>query len=362
MKRFLTDFPYARHRAGLLPLLNKPGTAFLPGDLAAIAGQNEGVFTDFVVDQGLASLWHERLAGVVEAPFSSTFHQRLKTERFNAAAVYLLQKNALATIRSVLDTQGIAHVVFKGAHFRELLYPQPAVRVASDIDLLVAPEDRFSAVAALVTAGFSSTINLDNISHELTLSKGYLDIDLHWDILRPGRTRIPLTEEIIRNRVDCTTHWGPAPEATLFVMLVHPVINKYCTTPHSSVIRLLDILLWMEQMQPDWAAAAKLLERAGLKTAAWIMLEWLRLLTGRLPPEGFMQQISPGRMRRRYLAGWVAGNYSTRLLDHPWLIQLGFTLPAHDRPGDAWRALWSILRARREVGREAKRAVISAFK
>ena len=353
--------PYTLHKAALLPLLDCSGDQLAPNILATILAVGEGVFTDFVVDQGLASLWHERLAGVVEAPFSSTFHQRLKTERFNAAAVYLLQKNALATIRSVLDEQGIAHVVFKGAHFRESIYPQPAVRVASDIDLLVAPEDRFAAIEALNKAGFSPSVNPENLSHELTLSKGYLDIDLHWDILRPGRTRIPLTGEILRQRVDYTTHWGPAPEATLFLMLVHPVITKYCTTPYSSVIRLLDIVLWMEQMQPDWAAVAKLLERAGLKTAAWIMLEWLRLLTGRLPPEAFMRQIRPGWMRRRYLAGWIAGNYSTRLLDHPWLIQLGFTLPAHDRLGDAWRALWSILRARREVGSEAQRAVISTF-
>ncbi len=354
--------PYTLHKAALLPLLDSSGDQLSPNILATILAEGEGVFADFVVDQGLASLWHERLLGVVGEPFSSIFLQRLKTERFNAAAVYLLQKNALTTIRSVLDAQGIAHVVFKGAHFRELIYPQPAVRVASDIDLLVAPEDRHAAIEALGEAGFSPSANLENLSHELTLSKGYLDIDLHWDILRPGRTRIPLTGEILRQRVDYTTHWGPAPEATLFVMLVHPVITKYCTTPYSSVIRLLDIVLWMERMSPDWDAVAVLLERAGLKTAAWIMLEWLRLLTGRLPPEGFMQQISPGRMRRRYLAGWVAGNYSTRLLDHSWLIQLGFTLPAHDRPGDAWRALWSILRARREVGREAGLADISTLR
>jgi hypothetical protein len=135
-------------------------------------------------------------------------------------------------------------------------------------------------------------------------------------------------------------------------MLVHPVITKYCTTPYSSVIRLLDIVLWMERQQPDWVGVAELLERAGLKTAAWIMLEWLRQLTGKLPPEEFMQVISPGKWRQRYLARWIAGNYSTRLLDRPLLIQLAFTLPAHDRFGDALRAVRAILRARREAAVE----------
>ena len=82
------------------------------------------------------------------------------------------------------------------------------------------------------------------------------------------------------------------------------------------------------------------------------MLEWLRLLTGRVPPEEFMQVIRPGKWRQRYLASWIAGNYSTRFLDRPLLIQLAFTLPAHDRFGDALRAVRAILRARREAADE----------
>ena len=332
-------FSYQLHRAALLPLLESSDTRLSAEFLATFRKYGEEAFAGFVLAQGLAPLWHERLVALPDSPFSSAFQQQLKAERFNAAAVYLLQKNALATIRAALEEKGIAHVVIKGGHLRELIYQQSALRVATDIDLLVQPEDRFAAVEALSQAGFSAVINPENISHELTLSKGYLDIDLHWDILRPGRTRIPLAFEFVRQRQDFPSHWGPTAEASLFLMLVHPVIQKYCTTPYSSVIRLLDIVLWMERGKPDWSAVADLLERAGLKTAAWIMLEWLRLLTGREPPEDFMQQISPGPLRRRYLAWWVAGNYSTRLLGHSWLIQLAFTLPAHDRFADAWRAV-----------------------
>ncbi|MBF7730492.1 nucleotidyltransferase family protein [Pseudomonas sp. N040] len=346
----MTQFLYPLHRAALVPLLDSPGRALSPDCLATIGELGEPAFAEFVIAQGLAPLWHEHLAALAEDPFSSDFHQQLKTERFNAAAVYLLQKNALATIRGVLDEKGIAHVVFKGTHLRELIYRQPALRVATDIDLLVQPADRQAAVEALGRAGFGAVISPETISHELTLTKGCLDIDLHWDILRPGRTRVPLTAEFVRQRRDFSSHWGPSPEASLFLMLVHPVITKYCTTPYSSVIRLLDIVRWMDREKPDWAGVAELLERAGLKTAAWIMLEWLRLLTGKLPPEDFTRAIRPGAMRRRYLAHWIAQNYSTRLLGRPLLIQLGFTLPAHDRLSDVIRAVRAILRARREAG------------
>lgn len=341
-------FSYPLHRAALLPLLGSTGAGLSPEFLTTLREQGEAAFADFILSQGLAPLWHERLVSVTESPFSSDFHQQLKAERFNATAIYLMQRNALATIRTALEGKGIAHAVYKGAHLRELLYHQPALRVAADIDLLVQPEDRFAAVEALIQVGFGAVINPEIISHELTLSKGYVDIDLHWDILRPGRTRIPLAVEFVRQGQDFTSHWGPSADASLFLMLVHPVITKYCTTPHSSVIRLLDILLWMERGKPDWSAVAELLDRAGLKTAAWVMLEWLRLLTDRRPPEDFMRQISPAPLRRRYLAWWVAGNYSTRLLDHSWLIKLAFTLPAHDRFADAWRAVRGVIGFRRD--------------
>lgn len=345
----LTDFPYRLHRAALLPLLDDPGTVLSSEFLQVLELQDEATFADFVFAQGLASLWHERLAGLAEVPFSPVFQQRLKAERFNATAAYLLQKNALATVRQALDALEIPHVIIKGGHFRELIYQPPSFRVASDIDLLVRPTDKSLAVEALSKAGFIAHAAQLNISHEMTLSKGYLDIDLHWDILRPGRTRVPLAGELIEQRLDYQSHWGPTPEATLFLMLVHPVITKYCTTPYSSVIRLLDIALWIERQQPEWMKVAELLERAGLKTAGWIMLEWLRLLTGRVAPEGFMQTIRPGRLRQRYLRRWIARNYSTRFLSCPLLIQLGFTLPVHDRLGDAWHALRSILQARSQA-------------
>lgn len=356
----MTDFRYTLHRAALVPLLHRPGTELPTGFTATIRELGEPAFAEFVLAQGLAPLWHEQLASGVKDPFSGDFQQKLKAERFNATAAYMLQKHGLATIRQVLDQRGIAHVVFKGAHFRELIYDQPALRVAADIDLLVRPEDRVATVDAFRQAGFTAVITPSSISHELTLTKGYLAIDLHWDIMRPGHTRIPLVDEFLGSRVDYSSHWGTSPEATLFLMLVHPVITKYCTSPMNSVIRVLDVVLWMERMKPDWARVAELLEKAGLKTAAWMMLEWLRLLTGQQAPEEFLQVIRPGPPRRRYLAAWIAGDYSTRLLEHLALLHLLYSLPCYDRPTDALRAVLAVFKARLQAGGVARRAEASA--
>jgi len=345
---------YALRRAALAPLLPGPNTARLPAATAAALQQNREDLLALVLAQGLGPLWDHWLTTTAADVLDGTERDILRAARRNAAAHYLMQKHALAEVRHTLDSAGIAHVVIKGVQLREILYSEPALRVAADIDMLVAPEKRFAATRALVGAGFTPVINSDTISHEISLHRGHLDIDLHWDVLRPGRTRTPLAAEFVAQRRDTGSHWAPTPTATLFLMLVHPVISKYCTTPHASIIRVLDIALWLEEQSPDWEALADLLARAGLKAAAWIMLAWLRMLTGITAPEHFIRAVQPGPLRRTYLHHWLANDLSTRLLDNPLLIQLGFTLPAHDRPADALRATRRALAASREAEAQAR--------
>ena len=73
-------------------------------------------------------------------------------------------------------------------------------------------------------------------------------------------------------------------------------------------------------------------------SAGWITASWLDMLTDNPRARALAEQLEPGSLRRRYLHYWLADNLSTRLLGSPWLIQLAFTLPAHDRFKDAVRA------------------------
>ncbi len=184
----------------------------------------------------------------------------------------------------------------------------------------------------------------ENISHEISLVKGGISIDLHWDIMRPGRTRIPMTEILLKTRKEFPTHWGLDNDATLFLMLVHPVFTKYSTTPHSTLIRIVDLAHWIETKEPDWEQIESWLEDAGVRTAAWITLEWLRQLAQITPPASFMECIQPGKLRINYLRYWIKKNLSSRLINYPRLIQITFTLPAHDKFSDAMQAITTLLK------------------
>lgn len=203
-------------------------------------------------------------------------------------------------------------------------------------------------------AGYTFHPVAENISHEATLADDSVSVDLHWDILRPGRTRTDLTDEFLAAKKECTGYFALDSEATLFILLVHPVFTKYSTAPQSTLLHLLDLLYWIRTQRIDWDKVYEYLERGGVKTAAWITATYLNMLTGTTLPQSFTDKIKPSAARAWYLNTWLKNNLSTRLLNYPILIQTGFTLPAHDNFSDAVRSLMQIHREKKEASQNTK--------
>jgi len=120
------------------------------------------------------------------------------------------------------------------------------------------------------------------------------------------------------------------------------------------LVRLLDLIYWVDQKEIDWDKLLFLLNIAGNKTAAWIMLEWLKLLTNTTALPDISQKLQPGNIRKQYLLHWIKQNYSSRLLEKPFLIQAAFTLPAHDNLSDALRAIYSLAKEKHSATIKAK--------
>jgi len=345
---------FRRHRLALAVADPNATADTLRMAIADIAQFGPAFYTDFLPRQGLSSYWHHTLeqhglAGVIEPAVRSA----LKQARLSETVSYMAQKAALQELDRLFEAKGIRYAVIKGTHVRELVYADPTLRPASDIDILVAPEQRLAAVDALKEAGFTLFVNPDVLSHEASLTRGGVDIDLHWDILRPGRTRIDTVPILLARRRRSADIWGLDDADVVFLMLVHPAFAKYVCSPNMDLNKVIDFTLWATRRNIDWDAVATLLEQTGLCAAAWTVLRWYAMLLepGPLPvPEQFVARIAPGPLRQRYLARWLEHDLPTRWLDKPTRIQFGFTLFLHDRPADAWHALVSILRARHHRG------------
>lgn len=341
---------YSLHRTALQPLLPTADEKDLIESCKQIDKIGETRFINFLQQQGLAPMWSKALRNASDNSLvSDVFIETLHQSRLLATSTYLLQSKGLRDIKSTLDNGHINHVVFKGCHIRASIYNEPALRPACDIDVLISPDDQIKAIQALVYAGYQFTPNSENISHEMTLNKGGISIDLHWDIMRPGRTRIPMTETLLKTRIEFPSHCGLSNEATLFLMLVHPVFTKYSTTPYSTLIRIVDLAHWIEIKELDWEQLYNWLKEAGMMTAAWITLEWLRQLTEAVTTGFFTRKIQPGSLKTIYLKHWIKENYSSKFLEHPLLVQIAFTLPAHDNLSDAIHAMISLLKAKKSA-------------
>ena len=315
-------------------------------------------FLNLVLSHDLGPLWHHCLqsAGLLET-LPSESADALRAARMAAAAAYLRQRAALAQVDALFAAQGIAYLVMKGVFVRECVHPDPALRPAGDIDILISPQDRRRAASALMDSGYTVNALPENLSHEATFSHGQVDVDLHWHILRPGHTRGDMTEGFLARRQRVNGVWGLCDTDALFVMLTHPAFAKYVCSPNMGLGRVADFFMWIERRQVDWPAVLTMLEVEGLKTAAWTMLSWCQMLAqseaGRAMDE-WLATLRPGYLRAGYLRAWLTHDLPSRWLERPLLIQLGFILPLHDRPADALRALQAVWQARQNRERDRR--------
>lgn len=313
---------------------------------------------EHIIAQDLGALWHQSLwADGCWEGLPLRVREELHAARRSAAANYLAQRDALKHIDQLFETQGISYVVIKGAHIREYVYPDPALRPASDIDILIAPADRRRVARTLLDAGYRVSVGPKNISHEATFTRGSVDIDLHWNILRPGRTRIDMTASLIERRQRGDYGWVLADRDTLFLLLVHPAFAKYVCSPHMGLLRVADFFLWIRRREIDWPPVLALLDAAGLKTAAWFMLSGFRMLAQ--PPQApivddWIETVRPRGLREAYLRQWLLRDLPSRWLHRRLLVQAGLTLPLHDHLGDAIHALRGWYRSRKHRLRDAR--------
>jgi hypothetical protein len=296
-------------------------------------------FVSFVVDHGLGPLWDVQTA-----------RPEFRESRLAAEALYAAQQHVLEEVDAVLGNAGIEYAVFKGAVNRLLLYDNPAIRACHDLDLLVRASDRVRAAEILARAGFEPFPEARSISRELVLSRGGVNIDLHWGLLREGR----LAEEPVHDMLDRRRRrfgiWLLDDDDAFFVLVVHPAFAKHLGGWDMGLHRVMDIVLWLRTRSYDWQAVRERLEKNGVRTAAWATLCWVRLVTSPYVPRelnGMLEDLRPGRLRTAWIERWLQGNLSERTARAHWARLFGFSLFLHDRPRDAGRALAGRRRAKK---------------
>jgi hypothetical protein len=310
-------------------------------DLLGVLEEHGEPLESLIIDHGLGPLWHQR-----------TECDQFYPARMQAEALFGAQEKALRDIDDALTTAKIPHVVLKGAANRLLLYENPAVRACHDLDILVSRDDVVRAAGALIELGFVSTLKPGDSSAELVLARADTDIDLHWSLVREGRLRREVTDEMLSRRRRVLDMWVLSPEDTLFALLVHPAFRKHLAAWSMGLHRVADLLVWLRTQSFDWERVRRMLAANGVQTAAWGTLRWAEILSGQHAPDvlnDMRVDVQPGWTRRRWLDYWLANDLTGRTANARWVRLLGFSMYLHDTPRDIGRAVLGMLRARRHT-------------
>ncbi|MEM7586627.1 MAG: nucleotidyltransferase family protein [Acidobacteriota bacterium] len=262
--------------------------------------------------------------------------EALQWAQRRAAVNTLMQEEAGRQVAAALEGAGVRHVFYKGAHLGEALYGDAVVRPAADIDVLISEEDRPAALDTLGQHGFSTVEQAGQPPYEMALDGHGSQLDLHWHLFRPARSRQPLTQWILDSRQQLGERWVPDDTAALAIMLLSPALTDHVTQQLSHAI---DLDRWLRSRDTDWPRVVSCLAECGLRTAAWTMLEWTRRHFATPVPQGVLPRLAPGPLRRAYLKAWLTRDPARRYLRHPWLVRGGFSLALHDRPADMLRAV-----------------------
>lgn len=141
---------------------------------------------------------HHRLSPLLAASapdgFSAAMMEIFRRDRLATLGRATLFRHALQALLASFDGAGVEVAVLKGLAYETLLYDQPGTRPASDIDLLVRPEDRqrsFAALARLGYAPYASAPGFDEPDyHEVSFRLREITVDLHFALAPLARCRV----------------------------------------------------------------------------------------------------------------------------------------------------------------------------
>jgi len=297
---------------------------------------------DLLSSQGLDAVWYEQLrSSSARETLPEHLRARLEERRKIAIARSLLRERAIEHIAEALGE--LPWLLFKGAALAHTLYAAPHLRSSADIDLLVAPADRTEALNRLAAAGFAADDpNAAPVDPRQQTLRGHrVMLDLHWLVLRPGRSRVALGELLLAGRRAHRHLWVPAPDHALVIALLHPAVTEYVT---AQLNKALDLAYLLQRGDADLDRVGQIVFNTGLAAGAWAMLEWTGWWFGDRTTRDLTASLQPPWPQRAYLAAWMAADPHRLYGRWPNLVRAGFSLALQRHPGDAVRAWWARIR------------------
>ncbi|MBI3780597.1 MAG: nucleotidyltransferase family protein [candidate division NC10 bacterium] len=244
-----------------------------------------------------------------------------------------------------LDAAGVRTVALKGPVLGERLYSDPAVRLSTDLDLLVVPSDLDRAAAALESIGYRAekgqmTRSFRQYHQHIHFHRPHSPmIELHFRAYAGLGVVVPGDEFVSRACLYRTTRgpvaWVLSPEDELLYLSVH--VASHC---FGCLLWLYDLKLLLRSCPDlDWSVVAGRARSLGVVAPLSLTFEMLRRRLGVAVPE--RDDLAPSRGIRSRVAASLLRATATRPVSPigATLARLAFMAALCGRPAPAARFL-----------------------
>ncbi len=285
---------------------------------ASFHREDWALFQKIAVSEGVAGMIHHQLKTEPEVYCSSEFdsatyqhcaHQEALTAITNA--VYF---NHLNQVLAALSEHKIATVLLKGAHLAKSIYPHPALRPMSDLDILVREQDFDRALHLVNELGYHQYLpevlpNFNqHLSHHAHLKKSGdigVILELHWILVASPAFRHAASMDWFWENIEPNLAWKSTNPSTPqgFIFNLNPTANLLYLTAHqilqhgagqTSLRWLLDLHRLVQQKGDaiDWQALAAQAAIFRWESALKEGLQLVRLTFSTPVPGGFLESLA----------------------------------------------------------------------
>ncbi len=261
--------------------------------------------------------WHNGLAPLVfhnlrtldvGGRVPSAVWRQFEEDYYNTLSSNVLLETEMVRVTDRLAAAGIDRLLLKGAVLGELLYPDPALRPSSDIDVMVRHEQLTQAQAILHELGYTIQPGrqLDfqlTRSYDIPFVRAAADgqpvlLELHWHLAEPGLFDLDAATLWARAR-QMEVHHHPLPTLSLEDLLLHLTIHirKHRFVGLRWLVDVSELLRGYGEAL-DWDYLTRTARRAGAGTLFYVTLHLSQELMGAPVPVPVMQSLQPGHVRR----------------------------------------------------------------
>ena len=214
-------------KANELELINESLGKVADWEQLALLLVKRGIAPMLYAKRELLAVWAETpetFRFAIESAYSSTLMRSMV--HLNAFAELLTAASSLPEVPVIIP--------LKGVYLSEWLYTDIALRMFSDIDILVKPQDAEVVLELLRKLGYKAskspgvsefTDRHEEIVHYLPMVRGSVSVEVHIKLHRSSKHYAINTEAVIENCHKSTLHGLPVHAMELHDLLIHTCVH-----------------------------------------------------------------------------------------------------------------------------------------